>query len=1118
MRNSQVLFNDNWQFSKNDGEWCAVSVPHDWLIYDTRNLYENSVGRYKKIFDVVKDGRLYILRFDGVYMNCAVYVNGNHAGDWKYGYTSFEFDITDLLVNGENEVMVQVVFESPNARWYTGAGIYRNVWLKTVSPTHIVSDGVYITPAHISGHKWEVAFEVEVTGDISGVEVSHEIFKPGGEFVASVTTADCNNEQRIVIEEPELWDIDTPNRYTVVTKLIRGDEVLHEESNIFGFRTIRFDTEKGFFLNDRHMKIYGVCQHHDLGCLGAAFNIVALRRQMMQLKEMGANGIRTAHNPPDPAVMHLADEMGFLVVSEILDMWERPKGKYDYARFFTDWIERDVASWVRRDRNHPSLIMWSIGNEVFDTHADPDRASEVIKMFINLVKKHDPKTNAHVTIGTNHLPWENTQKCADLIKLVGYNYGEYLYADHRVKYPDWFIYGAETGSVVQSRGIYHFPLSQSVLADDDEQCSSLGNSATSWGARSTDVCIMTDRDVPFSLGQFIWTGTDYIGEPTPYHTKNSYFGQIDTAGFYKDAFYIYQSAWTDYKLNPMIHIFPYWDFSPGQMIDVRVVSNAPKIELFFNGNSLGTFDIDHKNGKKIIGDWKLPYEPGNLKAMAYDENGKVIATDEKSSFDDAAEIVLKPNKTQIAANGTDLVFIEISAIDPNGVAVENATNRVDIAVEGAGYLIGLDNGDSSDYDQYKGTSRRLFSGKLLAVVASTFDEGDITFTVTSRGLPAKSITLKAVKADVSNGLSTTFTPNTQSKANDEIPIRKIQLTSDNGNKLDNKTATTTITAEIFPKNATHKDLIWRVTNAAGIDSNIATLEVHGSKAILTAIGDGEAYVRCSSKNGKEKISLISYFDFKAAGLGTAYLDPYGFVAGGLYNRSNAEMTNGNERGIATLRDGVSHVGFAGVDFGPIGADTITLPIFAMTQDTVPIEIWEGMPGDEGAELITTATYTSGSQWNTYKEETYTLPRRIKGITTICFVVQRKIHIKGFSFEKIHKAYEQIHATSYTNIYGDSFDITKESVCGIGNNVIIEFDGMDFTNNSPTKLQIHGRTPLDINTIQLKFDDGEPILLDFEHSGDYVLREFDILQISGKDKVSFVFLPGCNFDFGWFRFM
>ena len=378
------------------------------------------------------------------------------------------------------------------------------------------------------------------------------------------------------IENPLLWSPDSPNLYKLETVLEKesGEPIEILPHNV-GFRTIEMDPDRGLIFNGEKMKIYGVCEHHDLGALGAAFNRAAMARRMKILKEMGINAIRTAHNMPAPELMDLADEMGFLINCEAFDMWERPKTTYDYARFFNEWVEADVRSWVMRDRNHPCLILWSIGNEIYDTHADEKRGLEITKMLKELVEKYDPKKNAPVTFGSNFMPWDNTQKCADVLKVVGYNYAAQYYNKHHAKYPDWVIYGSETSSTVQSRGIYHFPYEQSIMSDDDEQCSVLGNCSTSWGARSTEEVIISDRDVPFSLGQFIWSGFDYIGEPTPYHTKNSYFGQIDTATYKKDTFYIYQAEWTDYRKNPMVHVFPYWDFNPVSSLTLESAPTPP---------------------------------------------------------------------------------------------------------------------------------------------------------------------------------------------------------------------------------------------------------------------------------------------------------------------------------------------------------------------------------------------------------------------------------------------------------------------------------------------------------------------------------------------------------------
>ncbi len=1139
----KILFNDGWEFIKqkshrgleeiNDANihWKAVDIPHDWLIYNTKDLYETSEGWYRKkfIFNGNTEESRVTIRFEGVYMNSKIYVNDIQAGQWKYGYSTFEFDITELLKLGENEIKVQVIYESPNSRWYSGAGIYRNVWLKTMPSCHIVSDGIYISTRKESDG-WQVEVETEVTGNKNkkaiGFKVQHTIIDKNGKVVAvadkklSLLDGVEIDKQTIFVKLPELWDLESTVLYKLKTQLIADGNTIEEEVQSFGFRTIEFNSDNGFSLNGKHIKLNGMCQHHDLGCLGAAVNTAAIRRQFEMLKKMGVNAVRTSHNMPAVELMELADEMGILIDSEAFDMWEKPKTKYDYANFFNDWAEKDVASWIRRDRNHPSVIMWSIGNEIYDTHAG-ERGQEITKMLQNMVLSHDPKKNARVTIASNYMPWENAQKCADIVKIAGYNYAEKYYDKHHKEHKDWIIYGSETGSIVQSRGIYHFPYSQSVLADDDEQCSALGNSATSWGAKSIEWCISADRDIPYSLGQFVWTGFDYIGEPTPYFTKNSYFGQIDTAGFPKDSFYIYQSEWTDYKTKPMIHIFPYWDFNEGQIIDVRVCSNAPKIELFFNEKSLGLFNIDHKKGSELVGSFKIPYRKGILKAVAYDEDYKIIAEDSKSSFKDASKIVLKPNKTQLMADGRDLIFAEISMVDDNGTPTENANNRVEVSVSGAGRLVGLDNGDSTDFDEYKGTSRRLFSGKLLAVIAAKLAPGEICMEVSSIGIKTVSISLKALPCEIQNGI-TAFTENERCEKLDEVPVRKIELTSVQGNKLNENLTEVRVNAKIYPENATYKDLEWRVTNDAGIDSNIASVMAEGNHAIITAFGDGNLRLRCTTKNGSHKVKLISQLEFEITGLGKANLDPYEFISGGLYNASNCELTNGNDRGVATLTDEDSYVGFKGVDFGEYGSDELTIPIFALESEPFPIEIWEGMPEEVGSNLVSKVIYDRGTIWNTYQEQTYKLPRRFKGVTNICFVLrEHKIHIKGFIFKKLDKAYEKLCAKENNGIYGDSFLVTKDAIEKIGNNVSLVYENMDFGQEGFSKLIICGRSVIEKNTIHVRFNcaDGEvKQIAEFKYSEDYVEREFALDTVKGMQQVTFVFLPGSQFDFKWFKFV
>ncbi|MBQ7783915.1 MAG: glycoside hydrolase family 2, partial [Oscillospiraceae bacterium] len=481
-----TLICDKWEFSKNpidteysdNLQWKCVDIPHDWMIYETRNLYETSTGWYRRKLDWHKeDGIRTAIRFEGVYMDSRVYVNGSLAGEWKYGYSTFEFDITELLNEGENEISVRVDYRSPNSRWYSGAGIYRRVWLRTYPDCHIASDGIYIST--------DICGDVTVTAEVmrpadvpvSELAVKHTVYDNdtavcssqypccaydrsqipeavrADSFNYSVNTVTMN------VPSPVLWDIDAPHMYTVVTELIRNGETQQSVVTKFGIRKAEFTCDKGFFLNDRHIKLHGCCEHHDLGSLGAAVNKAAIVRKLTKLREMGINSIRTSHNMPAVELMELADEMGFLILSEGFDMWEKHKTDYDYAGFFPEWIGKDVASWVRRDRNHPSLIGWSIGNEIYDTHAD-ERGQEVASMLMGLVRLHDPRANGYVTIGSNYMQWENAQKCADIVKLAGYNYAERLYDEQHKAHPDWMIYGSETASVVQSRGIYHFPLAQ----------------------------------------------------------------------------------------------------------------------------------------------------------------------------------------------------------------------------------------------------------------------------------------------------------------------------------------------------------------------------------------------------------------------------------------------------------------------------------------------------------------------------------------------------------------------------------------------------------------------------------------------------------------------------------
>lgn len=1136
------IFNNGWEFLKlhlgsdkaqmreRQSEFTPVELPHDWLIYNTNNLYEDSRGWYrKKVNFECKEGQRTFLYFEGIYMDSEVYVNDAKVCEWKNGYSSFEVEITPFLQGGEEEILVAANHQCPNSRWYSGAGIYRDVFVKVAEETCVVTDSLYVSAKPAEADTWQVTVSAELTGSKAKTMPVAFVMKYKGQEVCrakgqvpSVPEGKENTgavlwQTEMQIKEPLIWDIEHPHLYEMEVLLENGER----ETTTFGFRTIGFSSTEGFFLNGRHVKLNGSCEHHDLGCLGSAYFSAAMRRKMEVLKGMGVNAIRTSHNMPSKDFMHLADEMGILVVSEAFDMWERSKTPYDYARFFKDWAKKDVAAWVRRDRNHPSVIMWSIGNEIYDTHAD-EHGQELTKMLKEWVEGHDPLGNAPVTFGSNFMPWENTQKCADIVKLAGYNYGEKYYEAHHAKYPDWVIYGSETASVVHSRGIYHFPLKQSLLADDDEQCSALGNSTTSWGAKSIEKCIIGDRDATYSMGQFIWTGFDYIGEPTPYHTKNSYFGQIDTAGFPKDAYYTFKAEWTDYRKEPFVHVFPYWDFNPGQLIDVRVCSNAPKVELFFNGKSLGCRNIDHVKGQTLIQNWQICYETGELLAVAYDEDGKEIARQSRHSFGDSACLTLQADKETMQADGRDLIFVTIATLDKDGYPVENAVDYVDVKVTGAGRLVGLDNGDSTDYDSYKGTRRKLFSGKLLAVIGAKDVPGEITVTVSSEGLESASMTLQAV--EVKGGEcagNSVFAENTDVPCrHDKVFVRKIEIVSDKGQVLNGDLREIEVRAVIYPENAACKDVSWSVVTEAGITSPIAKAQVQGDRAIITARADGEFMVRCTTDDGTGRVKLISQLDFKARGLGKPFLNPYEFISGGLYSWSEGEVSNGNEKGFASARDGVTKVGFRDIDFGSFGADEITLPIFAL--DSVPhtIEVWEGMPGEEGSEKITDLVYQKPSIWNVYQPETYHLPKKLKGVTSLCFVFFEKVHMKGFSFKAIDKAYEKLTGQDLERVYGDSFEQKGELVEGIGNNVTLELGEMDFGTEGACEVVLCGYTPLEKNTIHIRFTaSGETTtqIVEFAKSQTYEEQCFALEKVTGCYTVEAVFLPGSNFNFNYIQF-
>ena len=1132
MTAQNILFNDGWQFCLCDigtelsalpgRHWYDVELPHDWLINDASKLYETGEGWYRRSLPCSAEqlsGRV-LLNFDGVYMNSTLFVNGKEAGSWTYGYSAFEHDITDFLHEGENELLLRVSHQSPNTRWYSGAGIFRDVMLKLRPAAYIGTNGVYIHSAPQPEGGWTTEVETDVVGEASDIPMLLEVFDPAGasmggygleahfdggheKFTASFNSTD-----------PELWSVDDPMLYTLKISLYSGSELLDCVNETFGYRTAEFDPDRGFLLNGEPVKLHGVCMHHDLGALGSALNEAALARQLRIMKEMGVNAIRTSHNMPARQLVQLCDEMGLLVDSEAFDMWEKPKTEFDNHRFFTEHAERDVRSWIERDRNHPCIIMWSIGNEINDT-IDP-HGLDITKRLYEYVLKYDPKGNAAPTIGSNYMGDENAQKCSDVVKLAGYNYSEYLYDEHHAKYPDWVIYGSETASAVRSRGIYRFPVELPLLTGEDCQCSSLDNSVVGWGSSAMKSWRL-DRDCPFCCGQFIWTGFDYIGEPTPYNTKNSYFGIVDTAGFPKDIYYFYQSVWISPEQKKVLHIVPsYWDFIPGQEIDVLIYSNARDVELFLNGKSIGSHVMELETSQDMRAHFKVPFEPGVLRVVGHFADGSECSEVLHTPADPAA-VVLTSDKETLLADGRDIAFVEISTVDVNGIPVGNARNRIRVEVSGAGRLVGLDNGDSTDYDSYKGDNRRLFSGKLLAMIESTLEPGEITVRAYSEGLENAELRLVSENCGEVSGVSVVTEnkfPAVCRAYTGEVPARLL-LPEVDVNSFDPERRSAEIRAKLLPENCTYDDISWSVVRRNGVESNLAQVEGSGRSAVVTAKGDGEFFVRAMVHNGAEHPQVIADIPFTAEGLGAAVRDAYSFISASTLDSSNVP-TNIIEDGALSNFDGRTVMTYSDIDFGKTGSQIISLSVG--TCFDMPVEVWEGTPDD--GKLICRVDFGNNGHWCGFAGQNFALAERLTGVRTISVVIDSRVIFGGFSFVPIERAYDTNWVGEADSVYGDDYRIDGRRVADIGNNVIINYEGLDFGEGGSEALIISGETGNPMNQIQLRYTPAggaqKTVLLEFQQDGGREQR-FDIPKLSGLNDVSFVFMPGSRFDFDWFRF-
>lgn len=733
-----------------DSSWGALSVPHDWSISLPFNqnspagsgggYLDGGVGWYRKSFELPASGsgqRIFV-QFDGVYMDSTVWLNGTQICARPYGYSSFECELSANAKFGASNILaVRVNNTLPSSRWYSGSGIYRHVWLKTVNPIHVAYTGTRVTTPQVSATSATINISVSVQNSASTdqtVTVASSLRDAAGSEVAQATSPakviaagkSADLTHTATVSNPKLWSTTSPTLYTVVTTVSVNNAVLDRYTTVVGIRSFAFDANTGFSLNGKSMKINGVCLHHDLGSLGAAVNTRALEKRLQLLKQMGVNALRTSHNPPAPELLDLADRLGFLVMDEAFDMWYGSKTAHDYARFFKQWATTDISDMVARDLNHPSIIIWSIGNEI------PQAADEAAaQQLISAVKSKDQTR----VIAQAFASWAFGEGSAGLEDAVGINYASDLYDSLHKSHPTWKLFASESSSAFRSRGIYN---------NDNTQATSYDSNVAGWGASSekswTDV-----NTRAWVAGEFIWTGIDYIGEPTPYEwpAKSSYFGAIDTANFPKDIFYFYQSRW-NYDGPPMVHLVPmdWTSWTPGKSVQVFVYSNADSVELFLNGKSLGSKMVDPVAGHASSGHllWSVPFATGTLQAKAT-KNGNVVATDSVQSAGAPAALTLNADRAAIDADGRDLAFVEVDVTDMQGVLVPQASNKIDFVLDGPGTLVGVDNGDPISHEPYKANSRSAFSGKALAIIQSSTTPGTITLKATSGSLKGGSVVI-----------------------------------------------------------------------------------------------------------------------------------------------------------------------------------------------------------------------------------------------------------------------------------------------------------------------------------------------------------------------------------------
>ncbi len=780
---THVSFNQGWKFALaagdeaalpgfDDNGWRELDLPHDWSIegeFSQDNpatpgggALPGGIGWYRKTFrmNAADRERLTYISFDGVYRNSEVWINGNYLGKWPYGYSSFRYELTPWLKYGEEENVVAVKVDNsaqPNSRWYSGSGIYRNVWLTTTDKIAVDHWGTFVTTPEVSTGAALVRVSTEIrnsTGSKAILRLETTIYDADDRRVAKTETdqvevpsTGTTVAQELTVKNPGLWSVDNPQLYRVVTTIRSGQLLADSYETVIGIRSFEFDREKGFVLNDEPVTIRGVCNHHDLGCLGAAVNTRALERQLEILKEMGCNGIRTSHNPPAPELLDLCDRMGFIVMDEAFDIWKTGKTEFDYHLDFDEWHRRDIEAMVLRDRNHPSVFIWSIGNEVMEQWERDGSGETIATELAGIVRSLDD--TRPVTAACNDPAPHNPVIASGALDLIGFNYHDTLWTRFPETFPEGKFIGTETTSALATRGSYDMP-SEVIRrwpvrwdqpfrdGNPDLTCSAYDNCSAPWGTTHRDSWRLI-RDNAFLTGMYIWTGFDYLGEPTPYWwpARSSYFGIIDLAGFPKDVYWFYQGEWTD---KDVLHIFPHWNWNPGQTVDVWAFTNCDEVELFLNGSSLGR-QIKGRDDFNLI--WKVPFEEGTLLGIGY-RNGEEIMRSEVHTAGEPASLALSPDRTELKADGADLSFITVTVVDGAGIQVPHADNMVTFSVEGPGTIAGVDNGSQTSMEPFRADYRKAYNGKCLVVIKTGKEKGEIRVTASSEGLP-DAVTVLRVK-------------------------------------------------------------------------------------------------------------------------------------------------------------------------------------------------------------------------------------------------------------------------------------------------------------------------------------------------------------------------------------